>query len=427
MKSVRTAAATAVDMATSLRDRYLISTEKALYHSLRWLTTKLSDITHTNPHFKAPTTPDPVLNEGIAIYCIHGTADNVVAFEDVAQYLLGSLPSAISSINLVAFDERGKGISIKDFAEQLLKKIIANGHKTIILAGHSRGGLVAAYLYEYLTKNAGINVIFSFSVGTPYGGSPLALPPITWVSKSVQEMQKGSELLRDLHTKKDKSHHYVCTAAEADYIVRTEDATFNDTPPRVFSSQGHLSIMHDPRLLRYFLQTIYEHVYRIIPSSQQGVLEAIPIEDGEYYEVKSESAPELWDIYFEISLYLEDLKRSSHIQSSAEKISLFERLQNIVSEMMHDKRIGNFAETKVFGDFLHAFLADASKPDKMPDKIIDRQLNFPFSTLFGNAKTNSRLFIERLENTYKSLVLPIQKKSTEEESEVKNNNPTVSM
>jgi pimeloyl-ACP methyl ester carboxylesterase len=417
MSSVRTAAAAAAEIAAALREQYLISTEGFLYHSVMSLTTRLTDITYPNPYFEAPKTTDPILNEGIGIYCIHGTADTVVAFNDVAKNLINDLPSAISSIHLVAFEDRGKGISIKDYAEQLLKKIQANGHKTVILAGHSRGGLVAAYLYEFLAKEAGINVLFSFSAGTPFGGSLLALPPLTWFSKSVQEMQKGSELLQELHAKKDKSHTYVCAAAAGDSIVKKEDATFNDEPAELFPHHGHLSMMHDPKLLRFFLRSIYENVYKLIPYLNSKTSEELKAEEDDYCDLKEIATPQLWDIYFEITLYLEDLRRSPHLQNATDKINVFEKLQRMIYEMMKENHMGDFDQTKEFGEFLHAFLADDMKSDKSPGSVIDKQLNFPLSLLFGNAKTNSRLFVERLDNTYKNIALPRPQAMAREEHE----------
>ena len=406
MQSMRTAVASAAGMAALLRERYFASTEMAIYHSLRWLTTRLTDITYKNPNFKAPVTDNAVLNEGIAIYCVHGTADNVVAFDDAANYLAGCLPTAVSGMHLVAFDERGKGISIRDFARQLANKIIANGHKTVILAGHSRGGLVAAYLYEFLAREAGINVVFSFSIGSPYGGSPLALPPMTWVSKSVQEMQKDSDFLKELKAKKDSSHHYVCAAAADDYIVNVKDANFNEeTPPTVFENQSHLSVMHDPKMLRFFHQTIHAEVHRVIPSSPFLSVAAEMKEEGSD-EKSRKIVPALWDVYFEVTLYLEDLKRRVHLTSSADKIKIFTQLQWLVGEMLKGNRAPEYEKAKTVGEFLAVFLAEKTKPEMTVGKIIDQQLNYPLTLFLWDKDTDSREFINRLQVTYCDALLP---------------------
>jgi pimeloyl-ACP methyl ester carboxylesterase len=407
MHSIRAVTTTATVIAASIRERYLVSTEHAIYHSLKWLRTKLQDISYKNLNFQPPIIDNVVEKEGIGIYCVHGTADNMAAFEDTTHYLLDQgLPGAVSSIQLVAFENRARGVGIEEFAKQLLDKILANGHKTVILAGHSRGGLVNAYLYEYLARAAGIKVLFSFSIATPYGGSNLALPPLSWVSKSVQEMQKNSEFLKDLHKQHDKSHHYVCAAGDSDYIVRVNEANFNDKPPVVFYNQGHLSLMHDQRMLRLLRNTIREEVNKLVPCKIQSSPAELK-EEEEYSKIELEPIPELWDIYFEISMYLEDFKRRIHINNTDEKILLFEKLQQMVQTMLGGKQISNFDNTKTFGEFLDAFLNDKSKPEKIPDTMIDQHLNSPFSRLFSSKETHSRAFINRLKTIYSNVALPL--------------------
>jgi pimeloyl-ACP methyl ester carboxylesterase len=427
MHSIRAVTTTAAEITASIRERYLISTQHAIYHSLKWLTTSLHDISYKNLTFQSPTIDKIVETEGVGIYCVHGTADNMAAFQDTARYLIQQgLPSAVSSIQLVAFKNRLRGVSIEEYAKQLLAKILANGHKTVILAGHSRGGLVNAYLYEYLAREAGIKVLFSFSIGTPYGGSNIALPPLTWVSKSVQEMQKDSVFLKDLHKHRDKSHHYICTAGDSDYIVKVEDAHFNDTPPTVFDNQGHLSLMHDQRMLRLFRKTISEEVNKLVPSKIESSPAELKEEEA-YCKVEFEPIPELWDIYFEVSLYLEDFKRRIHISNTDDKILIFEKLQQMVLAMLHGKQIGNFDNVRTFGEFLDTYLSDTSKPEKVPNIIIDQHLNSPLTWLFYSRDTHSRAFINRLKTTYSKVALPLPVYASKDDKEARIDIPAITL
>lgn len=61
----------------------------ALVHSLLWLTGSFTDVVHVNPRYKRPGND----NEGIAIYCIHGTADRSSSFGRIASRILHRLPN----------------------------------------------------------------------------------------------------------------------------------------------------------------------------------------------------------------------------------------------------------------------------------------------------------------------------------------------
>jgi|GEM_PF-2017044 len=193
---------------------HLVDTTGMLVHPFWWLTSN-GEYNFKNPSF-IPTVEKP-----IAIYCVHGTADRPQAFARVAERLLRQgLPPNISSIHLVAFDGRFQGNKIAFFAQQLIDKVIANKHENIISIGHSRGGLINAYACEYLAEKNNITVDSLFNLGTPFGGSYLALKFLSFFSKSVAEMTVGSTFLKKLSLKimKSKANYYFIVAAN-DYIV----------------------------------------------------------------------------------------------------------------------------------------------------------------------------------------------------------------
>src|SRR5438128_321208 len=138
-------------------------------HTFAWLTDRFRDEWDPNKN----ANPEIPKEEQTVIYAVHGTADRSVCYSDFSANTLDLLPESISGIHRISFGwvrglenftkkllEKGfTGLAdhllakgIEDFAKDLLDKIIADGYKHIILTGHSRGGLVVAYLKEYFAK-----------------------------------------------------------------------------------------------------------------------------------------------------------------------------------------------------------------------------------------------------------------------------------
>jgi len=198
----------------------------ALRHMATWPTASFEDVVLPNPKFneyKDENCPD-----GIAVYCIHGTADRSSAFSFIANQLINDLPAAISSIVLASFKKRGQGLGIEHFAKQLREKIIKNKHKNVVLMGHSRGGLVAACLAELLIiDDFAIHGIIP--VCSPFGGSDFAIKPISWFSTSVDEMQANSLFLKTLTSKiKNSKIKYYYIAGTKDFLVTQNSAHVQD-------------------------------------------------------------------------------------------------------------------------------------------------------------------------------------------------------
>ena len=213
-----------------------------MHHLLMWSKGKRDDIVYHNPKFM-PSSPD---DSGTTIYCIHGTADRNAAFETIVSNLIDSLPVSVSTIHLMSFDERFHGVSIEVFAEQLTQRILENNHQQVILIGHSRGGIIAAYFTEYLAQLANIQVNGVISICGPFGGSVMAMPPLTWVSSSIKEMTLNNEFLIPIQERVSVSPiPYFFFGAKYDVAVRHDDNC-----PRarldeliMLDSNDHLSIM----------------------------------------------------------------------------------------------------------------------------------------------------------------------------------------
>lgn len=178
-----------------------------------WITSfSFNDISYRNPNI-AKDAPNR-----IGVYCVHGIFDRPTAFSSIALKLLKTLPESITSINMVGFDNWSFS-AIETSARELAEKVLKNGDKDIILLGHSRGGLVAAYFAEYLSKKYGINVHTVIPICTPFEGSYLAAwaRPLALLSDSVKEIQPDSAFLTDLRNRiKDSDIRYFFCGAEKD-------------------------------------------------------------------------------------------------------------------------------------------------------------------------------------------------------------------
>ena len=245
-------------------------------HVFEWVTSGTTDIIYDNPRY----TPPKEDNNGIALYCVHGTADRVSAFRKMAGRLK-ELPSEIASLHLVSFDQRAKGIGIDDFAQQLLEKIILNKHQKVILVGHSRGAVVAAFCQAFLAKTAGIEVLSVISICGPFLGSHLALPPLSLASTSVAQMQISSDFLQTLADQMIASGvKYYYYAAENDWIVPPANAylTQNCQAFTTLKRHGHLSILSSHILV----ESIQENLEQICKPSQ------LTLEESDFYDLNDD-------------------------------------------------------------------------------------------------------------------------------------------
>ena len=228
-----------------------VSVTGALIHTYYWLTSNSNDYIYPIPYFN-PTE----FETGTAIYCIHGTADYPHSLSRLAERLIakGDL-THINSITLVSFTKRYQGRSIDDFSQELLDKIKLNQHKKIIIIGHSRGGLIAVKTALEASKQ-GIKIEAVITLGTPFHGSYLAIPPLSWVSTSVKQMEIGHEFLKKLADEVEKSDipHYFMIAGQDDIVSSGAfiKAYVDEHPDSitVFPRHGHLSLVSSHELVR---------------------------------------------------------------------------------------------------------------------------------------------------------------------------------
>lgn len=237
-------------------------------HTLSWLTSRAGDYYYENPHYIAAADGTP----GISIYCTHGTADRAASFLKVAKRLLKKkLPSSVCSMHLAAFEGRFRGQTIEEFAQQLVAKILQNGDRRVVLLGHSRGGLVNAYMTEYLAQASDIQVDMLFNVGTPFLGSKWAMAPMTLFSASVEQMQVGSEFLLNLTERiNHSSARYFFIIAKEDGIVgaglshiQTYVEQHPDSLLELETEHGHLSMTTS----RELVDLIHARLLPVVPEA----------------------------------------------------------------------------------------------------------------------------------------------------------------
>jgi pimeloyl-ACP methyl ester carboxylesterase len=245
-------------------------------HCGRYLLSKSSDHFYPNPNFI------PASEDIKSIYCVHGTADRSGAFELVKDKMLARLPANISGIYLLAFDNRLKGVSIKEFSRQLHEKIKANQDKKVILMGHSRGALVSAWFAENLAATADIQVDVVISVCGPFKGSPVALAPLAAASDSVHEMRLDSDFLQELTPLVLASQvRYAFVGASSDCLVWHDDwhPYENGTRNERFlyhDSHAHLSILTSNVLVDWMLTHLNPEapiLAEVLPATEVEVVE----------------------------------------------------------------------------------------------------------------------------------------------------------
>lgn len=190
-------------LAKTIKQNHPVSWTGILLHTMRWLEARSSQLILPNPGF------NPQAGKSVAIYCVHGTADRELSFLTMANQLIKlKLPECIKHIVLVNFKNRATGAGIEeDYQEQLLQQILANGDDHVVVMGHSRGGIIASSFAEFCAAKNNIKVEMVVPICAPFGGSYLALDVLAYFSKSVEEMQIGSEFLERLKKAVEQSDY----------------------------------------------------------------------------------------------------------------------------------------------------------------------------------------------------------------------------
>lgn len=368
----------------------------AIEHSvISWPQGRFEDTILPNPFF------DPSSPIAYSLYCIHGTADRSFAFYSLSTRLLTEqnhasnlLPKSIKKIHLLAFDGRYQGASIEDFARQVKYKIIRNRDKHVILAGHSRGGEVAAYFTQFIAEHIDVTVHGVLPICAPLYGSPLAMAPLSVISTSVAQMREDSEFLTKLRasiTSSESSRKkYYFFAVERDAIVPTEHSIMKQDDSAIFilPHHGHLSILQSPELAGFVSDCLKQIVER--PISHETLDH--PIEDA----------------CLELEAELFALKKRYHLFSPTIKIQILSELKDYLWDMRHGYRGSLFPEAKTIGEFIRIYLSTTHETLGLPlNELLKQPLNPSVSGyFFDKTPPKSSVWIENLIEFYQSIPLP---------------------
>ena len=408
-------------------DNLVDSTIGVFKHSAAWVMSGKGDLIYHNPNFKAPDPSSSLSPKGITIYCVHGTADRVSSFSFIAEELIHKLPNNVASIKLISFDHRGEGVGIEDFSEQVRNKIQFYGDEDVILVGHSRGGIVNAHLAEQLQEDDHINVHAVINICSPFMGSDLAIPPLSWISTSVKQMQRGSEFLNQLADKiRHSAQKYYYFSAVNDAIVDTSSACIPEHKDKlvILPKHGHLSIMSSS-VLATLLQKRIAQVAAQFGLSNDDLHHA----DDQYdlsldsLEIIDKGIP-LENACIDLDLAIENLMSRIHIYPATDKINVLLKLLGMLRQMLNGDRGEYYPSVDTIDGFINAYLHDQTMGNgRKPIDILNDPLNYPLSliySLFKEPTPESKIFVDKLLSTYKDIPLPMSSHSPELNTKIKN-------
>lgn len=379
-----------------------------IYHCGRWATSPNNDIIIENPNFKVENPEDEV-----EAFFSHGTFDRSKAFFAVAQGLLDNkLPACVSRIILVNYEQRGFGIGIKEFAEQLIKKMQVRKVKKAVLYGHSRGGAVSAYATEYLAEEAGITILGVGAVGTPFLGSSFAMAPLSWFFKSVKEMEKNSPFLANLtdRIRRSKAKYYYF-AGSNDYLVPITSACLEQTTKSatIIDGLGHLAVMSSPRLIDHIARSLFAMTKPRTSDSSPSVARAneeMVATLLNEMRVEEENQHPIHAIYKEIEFEMIKLLNRIHMRSPNEKLKVLDKFKNnLILLLEPDNNIETY-NARTLAEYMFCFLNDAKNNEgKSGFSILSEPLNYTLC-FFPKPKPESHKFVDRLIEKHKATPMP---------------------
>jgi pimeloyl-ACP methyl ester carboxylesterase len=390
----------------------------AFMHSMQYFLASSKDVVMQNPNFKNPALHNPAADpNGIAMYCVHGTADLNGSFRKLAYGLLDSackpkLSDTISGIHLLSFRQRGRGKSIKFFAEDLRAKININGHKHVTLMGHSRGGLVAAYYAEHFAALDGVTVHGAVLINSPVRGAMLAMRPLSYISESVREMETNSQFTNALSAriiKANKQKKYYFVASRNDSIVHPEFSYLKENCHSLYldPNHGHLSVMRSTRLIGHLASCINAMADRFFKSFAVPADSVALSPEERASELARKPKPQTLrmihsTLFYEIDEELERLKKEMHLFSCSAKKRALTQLQKSIAVRLAVTPIGAAS----FGDVIVQALQEVElKSGRQLHDLIVEPLNGIFS-LLKSTPPQSRTFLVNLIRKYNSIPIP---------------------
>lgn len=181
-------------------------------------------------------------NKNTAVILIHGYARNKLDLDWIYKKTPKDL--AIFAVNLHPIFGSIEDITRDSFAPFITKIQTKYNFKSIILIGHSMGGLVSTYYQEFMNKSIPVKGIIT--LGTPYGGSEF-LKTVPGVN--AKEMHPGSHFLDVIRKSINRnSNFYFQIASKGDSIITPWDSAYLDFLPNehilVLEHENHFTMLH---------------------------------------------------------------------------------------------------------------------------------------------------------------------------------------
>lgn len=127
---------------------------------------------------------------------------------------------------------------------------LQTGSSSVILVGHSMGGLVSAYATQYLLEPGEVQAVITLA--SPLKGTKIAR---LGFSKAARQMEIGSRFTSELvaKMKKEPKTRYFCFGSARDEVVIPHKNAFfrtSDPDDLLYTTVGHQSFLFDPEVIQ---------------------------------------------------------------------------------------------------------------------------------------------------------------------------------
>lgn len=205
------------------------------------------------PSSPKPTSPSPKLKTPILL--IHGYLHNHSGWVFAKYQLSKANLGPIYTINLDSLTH-----DIPHFARQVQQKALEieeeTGIHSLILIGHSMGGLVSAYYNENLAPKGKITNLVT--IGSPLSGTQIASYGL---GRCAKQMQYQSRFLKTLSTQisHNDSTRYFHVLGKNDAVISPWHSAHGPQPTNpslVLEGYGHISLLFSQRVCSQIVQWI---------------------------------------------------------------------------------------------------------------------------------------------------------------------------
>ena len=216
---------------------------------------------------RPPAPGPPVADARSLVVLVHGFGAGPGCWDAVADALGGAGVAVATHRYTWTEGVAALGANLADEVEDLARR---SGARSVILVGHSLGGVVvAASLAD--GRLAGI-VTRVITVAAPLRGTGWArLFPVG----AVRDLRAGSPVLRSLATVPATAGvPWTALASHADVVVAPAAATLEGTAPVVLDDLGHCGLLRDPGVIARIAGLVRPAPRRVRPDAANALFAA---------------------------------------------------------------------------------------------------------------------------------------------------------